>query len=397
MRILQVIPYFPPAYAFGGPVKAAYLISRELAKKGHDVTVYTTDVGDFNSRLKVSSYEVIEKVKVYRFNNLSLRFVKKLKFFITPKLIPFLSKEIRKFDIIHLHEYRTFQNIVIHRYAKKHSIPYILQARGSISRIGSWPTLKWIYDVFFGYRILRDSSGVIALNHIEAEKYRFMGIPKEKIAIVPNGIDLSEYANLPPKGSFKEKYNIPLDKKIVLYLGRIHKIKGIDLLIKAYMYLINYMNFKDIILVIAGPDDGFLDEIKALIKKLRIKDILLTGPLYGRDKLEAFVDSEVYVLPSRYETFPNTILEAYACSKPVIASNVEAISDIVLHKKTGLLFKVGDIKDLAYAIAYVLTHPVEALEMGREANKFVKDNFSIERIINLFEMLYEKILRSSAF
>ena len=81
---------------------------------------------------------------------------------------------------------------------------------------------------------------------------------------------------------------------------------------------------------------------------MRINDnVLLVGPLYGEDKLSAYVDADVYVLPSTYETFPVTILEAYACSKPVIASNVGSLNDLVIEDVTGLLVEVGSADKLA--------------------------------------------------
>ncbi|MBO3810151.1 MAG: glycosyltransferase, partial [Candidatus Brockarchaeota archaeon] len=113
MKILQVVPYFPPAYAFGGPVKAAYQISRELVKRGHEVIVYTTDVKDFESRLGINSYTTLDGIEVRRFRNISLTSIKKLKLFITPHLVSCAKKEVKDFDVIYLHEYRTFQNIVM--------------------------------------------------------------------------------------------------------------------------------------------------------------------------------------------------------------------------------------------------------------------------------------------
>ena len=100
-----------------------------------------------------------------------------------------------------------------------------------------------------------------------------MGVPEEKIAIIPNGIDLSEYASLPPEGSFKKKFGIKEKEKIVLYLGRIHKIKGIDILVKAFANVIKKLD--SVRLVVVGPDDGYLSELQALIKALRIEDNVL--------------------------------------------------------------------------------------------------------------------------
>jgi len=393
MKILQVIPYFPPAYTFGGPVKVVYQISKELIKRGHKVVVYTTDAKDFSSRLEINYNNTIEGIKVHRFRNLSLTLIKKLKLFITPQLALFARKDVKNFDVIHLHEYRTFQNIVIHHYAYRYNIPYILQAHGSLRRINTWQRLKWIYDAFFGYRLLRDSSKVIALNNVEAEQYKAMGVPEENIAIIPNGIDLSEYSELPPKGAFKKKFGIPEDRKIILYLGRIHKIKGIDVLVKAYAHLKNEMNVNDAVLVVAGPDDGFLNEVKFLVYNLGITDsVLFTGPLYGRDKLEAFVDSEVYVLPSRYEIFGLTVLEAYACGKPIVASRVGGLKDLVKNEETGLLFEPGNIAQLAKSIFNLLNDNDAAKEMGLKGKNFVREIFTIEKVVERLEKVYEEVV-----
>ena len=393
MKILQVVPYFPPAYAFGGPVKAVYQTSKELVKRGHEVTVYTTDVKDFNSRLETNSDDAIDGIKIYRFRNCSLTLVRKLKLFVTLDLISYAKKRIKTFDIIHLHEYYTFQNTVIHRYAKKYNVPYILQAHGSISRVGALRMFKWLYDVLFGYRLLRDASKVIGLSRFEADQYRRMGVPEEKIAIIPNGIDLSEYADLPPKGAFKRKFGIPEEKKIILYLGRIHKIKGIDFLIKAYTHLINDMHYKDALLVIAGPDDGHLKEAKSLTSALDIsKHVLFTGPLYGQDKLEAYVDSDVVVLPSRYETFPIVVLEACACGKPVIASEVGGLKDLIINGETGLLFEPENVKQLTRSIFSLLNDNNVAKEMGQKGKSFVRENFTVEKVVERLEKAYEEVV-----
>jgi len=396
MKILQVVPYFPPAYAFGGPVKVAFQVSKELAKRGHEVVVYTSDAKDLDSRLIVEPVRIIDGIEVHYMSNLSIMPVKKSKLFITPELISKTKEEIKNFDVVHLHEYRTFQNLIIHHYAKKYGVPYVLQARGSLPRIMAKKRLKWAYDVLFGYRLLRDASKVIALSQTEAGQYRGMGVPEEKIAIVPNGIDLSEYVDLPPEGSFKKKFGIPEEKTIILYLGRIHRIKGIDFLVKAYAHVIKDMTRNDAVLVIAGPDDGYLTQVKSLSSRLNISGlqdkIIYTGPLYGKPKLGAYVDSDVLVLPSRYETFPNVVLESYACSKPVIASKVESIPDIVLCGRTGLLFQAGNVKELAEKIWYILMHPEEAENMGHKARKLVEEKYSIDKVVDKLEVLYEKTL-----
>jgi glycosyltransferase involved in cell wall biosynthesis len=396
VRILHVIPYFPPASAFGGPPRVTYLVARELAKRGHEVTVYTTDAKDLRTRIWDGKAPWVERevdgVRAVYFRNLTMLTVKMFKLFVTPALPACAQKEVKEFDIVHLLEFRTLQNPAVARAAREHGVPYVLQAHGSVPRVGSWKTLKLLYDAVYGYKLLRGASRAIALTKAEARHYKRMGVPEEKIAIVPNGIDLSEYSDLPPKGAFKKRFNVPEDKRIVLYIGRIHWIKGIDILVKAYALLAKQPDFKDAILVVAGPDDGYLGRVKSLVRELGISDsVLLTGPLYGRDKLSACVDAEFVVLPSRYETFPNIVLEAYACAKPVIASNVEAMPDIVLHGETGLLFRAGDENDLAGKLAYLLENPEEVKKMRRNARRLVEERYSIDKIVAELEKVYKEV------
>jgi len=219
LRILQVVPYFCPA--FGGPVSVVHNLSRELGKRNHKVSVCTTDIQSPKVRRGISDNH-------YHVNGFYVQCFKNVlglsSFYFSSSMIQFAIKEVPKFDVIHLHGYRTFPNVVIAHYARKYGVPYVLQAHGSLPRIMAWRRLKWVYDVLFGYRLLRE----------EAQQYKAMGVPEEKIAVIPNGIALSEYAKLPPKGAFKRKFNMDENEKIILYLGRIHRIKGVDVLVKAF-------------------------------------------------------------------------------------------------------------------------------------------------------------------
>jgi len=394
MRILQVISTFYPALAFGGPVKVAYNICMELTRRGHDVEVFTTNAYDQTRNFEpISREQIINGFKVTYFNN-KLRFSN---LFISSEMITTLCKRFREFDVIHTHFGRQTYDIVVSLCSRKYTIPYILQAHGSLPRIGSWRRLKWFYDVLFGYRVLRNASRVIALSHVEADQYRRMGVPEEKIAIVPNGIDLSEYANLPSQGAFKKKFGIPEDKKVILYLGRIHRIKGIDLLIKAYAYLIEKVGNKDAVLVIAGPDDGYLNNAKALAYSLRVSDsVMFVGPLYGVDKLAAYVDSNLCVLPSKYETFPMVLLEAYACGKPIVASNIGGLKELIMDGETGLLFEAGNFKQMAEKMLYLLNNVGRAVELGRNARKLVEEKYSIDKVADDLEALYMEVVKVRA-
>ena len=264
MKILQVVPYFYPAYAFGGPVKVAYSISKELVKRGHSVTVYTTDVTSQTERLSGPRIMDVDGIEVHYMRNLSMAPVKMSNLFLSPELIWTCKSEIGKFDVIHLHEFTTFQNAVVSQYARKAGVPYVLQTHGSI-HISGRRRRKLLFNALFGNEILKHASKVIALSSVENLHYKSVGIPDYKIVIIPNGIDLSDYADLPPKGSFKEKFNIQDETKVIVYLGRISALKGLSFLITAYAYLVKTLKCDDTLLLIAGSDDGYLHRAQSLV------------------------------------------------------------------------------------------------------------------------------------
>ena len=386
MKILQVTKFFKPSWESGGPARVVYEISKKLVERGHDVTVYTTD--GFKSRLDVEKNKPVDVdgIRTYYFRNLSSYLTRTLLLPI-PYYLPMVArKEIRDFDVIHIHECRNMPTVVTHHYAKKYNIPYILQAHGAVLPFFQKQRLKKYYDHAWGTAILKDASKVIALTKTEVEQYKKMGVDEDKIEIIPNGIDLSEYENLPKKGEFRDRYSISEDEKVILYLGRIHKIKGIDLLVKAFADLIKELD--DVRLVIAGPDDGFLSTLEEQIEDLKIGDrILFTGPLYERDKLKAYVDADVYVLPSVYETFPVTVLEACACGTPVIVTGRCGIADIV-DGKVGCV--VGYDKDqLRDAIFKILSDEELRRRFGEEGERLVMEEFEWSAIIERIEKIYK--------
>lgn len=381
MKILQVIPYFTPSR--GGDVNVCYNLSKQLVKHGHEVTVITTDF-EFDEGYA----QTLEKIgaKVIPFHciaNIKL-------FLISPGMKKWLKINVRDFDMIHLHSYHTFQNLIAHHYAKKYGIPYVVQAHGSVATYFQKGTLKRIFDRLCGYRILKDASKLIALAPAEVEQYKSMGVNKDKIEIVPNGIDLSEFENLPPRGEFRRKHGLNSEQKIILYLGRIHKTKGIDLLVRAFDKLSQEVT--QVRLVIAGPDEGYLSSLKKLVMELKISDkVLFTGPLYGKNKLEAYIDADIHALPCAWESFGLTLLEACACGTPVICSKQCGIADII-DGQAGLVVPY-DKDQLSDAILRMLNNDEMSQEFGKKGRSLVHKQFTWEKIVEQIETMYQRILQ----
>ena len=214
-----------------------------------------------------------------------------------------------------------------------------------------------------------------------------MGLLENKIEVIPNGIDVFEYEKSPERGTFRKKYGIQSDEKIILFLGRLHKSKGLDFLIDSFSSILNQC--KNIKLVIVGPDDGYLEKLTQQIKKLKIeKKVLIAGPLYKIEKTEAFVDADVLIYPGIIEIFGLVPFEALMCGTPVIVMDNCGCGEIIKEAKCGYFVKFGDIAGLSTRIIEVFTDPNDANEKVKCGQRYIKENLSYDMVINSFLRVY---------
>jgi glycosyltransferase involved in cell wall biosynthesis len=391
MKILQVINAFYPPYVSGGAAFVAHDISQALAKRGHKVTVFTTNVLN-RDRLftpKQTSY-FQNGVNVCYFNNEVYK--PSVQIYFSRELMAAIKENICSYDLVHVHEYRSYIGLATRHYATKVGVPYILQVHGQLPRTRPSQGPKLAFDLFFGYRLLKGAARVIALSQTEAQQYSAMGVCREKIEIIPNGIELENYAELPSKGLLKKKLGIRCGSKLVLYLGRIHENKGIDFLIRAYAYMIKAKKYHDVFLVIAGPDDGYLKKLKQLSTNLKINNsTLFTGHLSEEEKLSAYVDSDLVVNVEPRNVFGLVPLEAAACSRPVIVSTGNSISEIVRQGRFGFSVKYGDTSELARNMFKVLDDEDFAKEIGQNGQQYLRENLTWDKIVIKIEKVYNEI------
>jgi len=316
-----------------------------------------------------------------------------------------LRKHIESFDLIHVREYFSFQAALVHHYATRKGTPYILQAHGSLPRITREHNVKTallsknypkkIFDLVAGYSMLNDASTIIATSRVESDQFTdvFPDFPLDKVVHLPNYVDLESYEDLPARGQFRRKYNIDENAKIVLFLSRIHERKGADLLVATFSKVKQTVDFP-VRLVVAGPDEGYLQNLKSLAKRLSVEnEVVFPGPLYGREKLEAYVDADVFVLPSkdRYESFGNVALEALACGTPVIVTNNCGVSEWI-DSNVGFVIRYDQI-ELCNALKGILENEQLSQRLGDNGKKLVNKEFGWDKGVLQLEELYETIAR----
>ena len=374
MKILEVTNLFAPVH--GGAAEAPYQLCKQLAKRGHEVTLYTSDF-----KLSQEYITPIPEVKVRAFKT----WLNMANLHVTPGIIK-VRKELKHFDVIHVHNYRTFQNIVICHYAKKYGVPYVLQSHGGVLPIVQKQGLKRIYDTLVGYKILKSAGKVIAGNETEVGEYEKMGVDQSRIVVIPPFYNTEEFSQLPPQCQFRQKYNIK-EKHIILFLGRIHQIKGIDFLVDAFHRLSQQR--EDIILAIVGPDSGYKSTLEKQITRLGLSGkVLFTGLLGGVDKLSALVDATMLVQTSIYERGPGSPYEAILCGTPIIITRDTGAGEAVCKLDAGYLVEYGNIPVLADLMRKVIDDPADIKNKTEAARQYIIAKLSWQNGVEEFEKLY---------
>ncbi len=380
MKILHVVPFFSPS--FGGSVTIPYHLTHWLAKRGHEITVITTDY-----KYDPGYAQSLENVEVIPFRQVAHLGL----FLYSPGMRGWLKTNISKYDVVHLHNFRSYQNNIACKYAKEFNVPYIAQPHGSLPRIVEKKGLKQLYDVVWGNDILKNASKIVAVSGNEVEQFRQAGIPDEKITVIPNGVNYVSPASLPPAGQFREQYGIQ-EKHIILYVGRIHKRKGIDFLIRAFSSFIQTWTGDDVTLVIVGPDDGYRSVLEGLVEQLGLSDkVRFIG--FIPSLVAAYQDADVLVYPSTYEIFGLVPFEALLCGTPVIVTDDCGCGEIIKEAECGYLVHYGDVAGLAETLRSALEHPDANRGMVEAGRRYIEERLAWESVVKQVEVMYESCVR----
>ena len=386
MKIIHVCERFPPS--IGGLENHVYNLSYELSLRGHQVTVLTSDIKNI-SFLKIDradkSYEKItDNFKVYRFKAYPPRIPYASAYGIIPPLIRKLIK--LEPDIIHIQSYMLIHSDITSILSRMKKIPSVrtIHTFGDVPPRPHLGLLMKFYIHTLGKMNLKFANKIIVLAPHAAEYILQLGIDKEKICIIPNGIEYTRFSNMPTSHSFKKNYGF--DGKMILFVGELSSRKGVQYLLKSMPKVLREIS--DTTLVIVGIDRGFQSHLKVLSHKLGIGNkVLFTGSVSNERLLEAYSACDVFALPSEREGLPTVILEAMASGKPVVATNVGGNPYVIEDEVTGFLTNYADETKLADAMIYLLENDEVREKMGKDAKKRVKE-FSWEKIAEETEKVY---------
>jgi len=379
------IPFFYPALSYGGAARAAYELSCALHDLGHHVTVLTTDVWDAGKRFSANG--AIPPFEVVRVPNLSNKLAYYFQFYTPMGALKHAERLLAESDILHLHTFRNLLNDLLARTAVKQAKPFMLSGHGTIPRIERFQVIKRVYDFMIGKWQLNNAAGYVAVSPAERKAMLRLGLPAEKIRVIPNGIRPIGKTN---PGSFRKRWGFAPEEKMVLFLGKITPRKGVQHLVRAFSRIRDQAR-----LVIAGNDMGYASKIRRLIEELRLQDrVLWTGLLDDDRKLEAFCDADLTVYPSVNEAFGLVPLESILSGTPVIVCDDDGCGQIIRNTGAGDLVPWGDSAALSYAMSKRLIEGKKPSELHAAQEK-IRTRFDWHLIAREMTKFYESLLQQA--
>ncbi len=383
LRILKVMPFFEPATQFGGVVSQAGQICAELARRGHVVRVITTDMGQAQGMQRDRWVERDGYLVYYASTQPWHRVVP----YWTPRLLTPLRQTLPETQVMALNVGLTLTNRLAGRLAVRQGVPFVYNAEGALcpDRLRLKRFSKLLFLRLVERPLLARASACQALTDKDVQDLLAQGVPSENINKIPNGI-------LPVQAhggdDFRKRYGIASDAPLLLFLGRLHRIKGLDLLIKAF----SASNNQSTQLVLAGvDDDGSGSSAIALAKSLGVANrVHAIGHIESDEKLQALDAADLFVLTSRTEGLPIAVLEALSAGLPCLLTEACHVPEVA-QAHAGLVVDL-DPDSIRDAMNLLLADPTLLQSMSRAARDLANESFALDQVVDSLENLYRSLL-----
>lgn len=385
MRILQIVPYFPPYN--GGQERYVYNLSKYLVKMGHEVHVITSNYP------KSEKEEVIDGITVERHKCLT----RPLRNPITPSMA-LLGKKIKEYDVIHTHNEHSFAAMVAAYFRKRTSVPLILTCHGQLifgSKTADY--FERMYSRIIGRRIF-NIIDIIAVNSTMDRDYLLSINPdiSGNIKVLHNAIDPDFFETVINNASYRDsedkiKSIITGNTKIILFVGRLIKRKGIEWLIRAMNSIVNTLGRTDVLCMIVGEGEDY-SYFETVVNELKIGDyVYFTRSVSNEDLIYLYENADIFTLPSLSEVCPTVALEAMYFGLPVVVTDIPGVKDHF--KDVALLVPSRNENELAEAIVRLLDEEELAKRLSTAGEELVKSKYTWDVVAKEYEKIYAKLLK----
>lgn len=381
LSIVKVMPFFAPATQFGGPVTQAKMVCRVLAARGHTVSVITTDNG-IGSTLPRAQWVDRDGYRIYY---APTRRWHRITPYWSPTMAPALEEALAEADVCTLNVGLTMANALAANIARRHNVPYVYNAEGALcpKRLAIKRWRKKLFLRRIERPLLANATACQAVTQKEVDDLAGQGAG-DRTHLIPNGIE----PFVPGDGTaFRSNFNIGREEQLVLYLGRLHAVKGLELLVEAFAQACP----PNARLVIAGDDgDGTGRRVASQVRALGLDDkVVFTGHLEAGARRDALTAADLFALTSASEGLPNAILEALAAGIPCLLTQMCNVPEV--EEAAAGRVVPGSPGPVATALTELLSDPDKLTQKGERARALAADKFDLHRVIDELETLYRSI------
>lgn len=372
MRVLHVAACYPPTWAYGGIPRAVHALVRAQRARGIQARAWTTDAFDATHRAPVPPLHLLDGVPVRVARNLSNRLAWHHQLYLPLGAAPDLSDV----DVVHLHGHRHLLNWRAWRAARARGLPVVLTGHGTVPAIERKQHAKRLWDVLLDGDVPRRADAVVATSRAEVRQLLACGVPSERIARIPNGMWMPEFAQLPPRGAARARWGLG-DGPLVVYLGQITPRKRVDALVEAFR------EPSPATLVLAGPVRGMAPP--------KAPGVRMPGVLEGHDRLALLVDADVLVYPSSDEVFGLVPLEGLLCGVPVVVGDDCGCGEVVAEAGAGVLVD-GSPARIRQAVEGLLADPLRAAACVARGRAWIAAHLDADVVAEAHARLYRGLL-----
>ena len=382
MRILNICAY---TWQAGGPPKIIFDHTEVVLRYGHQVDILSPiSPGETPYTVPTGAQLIL----CQRTPGIS-RFFREFSL----ELYRYLQQHIHEYDIIHCHglwHFGTLAPFMIDRKVAK-----VITTHGVLDR--------WVYAHHNSKKQLMDTlaqkaylrrADLVQINNTDEQQdvLRYLGHQHPNVVIIPNGVKMSDFTNLPAKGSFRQKFNLPTDRKMVLFMSRLNAKKGLDLLLPGFREYVR--THPGTMLVLAGSDDGYETTARQFVADNNLSDsIRLVGMLTGEDKLAALADADLFTLPSYSEGFSMAVLEAMAAGTPALVSDRVGFGEAIRqHEAAGLLDSLTP-ESVTKGLEKLLGDDQLRARIAKNATALLAERYDINVVAKQLLDEYAKVVR----
>lgn len=387
LRILHIIPSVSPKR--GGPSKAIIDMVSALRKSGTNAEIATTnDDGDELLDVPIGNLIQHRGVPTRFFKRTSPKISALREFAYCAGFARWLKNNIANYDLIHVHAIFSYCSSRAMQIARKHNIPYVVRPIGQLEQwsLTQSRTRKIAYLKLFEKQNLEFADCVQFTSRSEQHQALEL-LPKLTSDIIPLGLELPMRIRQ-AKVKMEQRWNLQRDVPTLLFLSRLHKKKGLELLLKALAKQPN----QDYQLVIAGEGDrSYTQSLQTLTEQLGLKAACrYVGFVKGAEKKLLLQGADLYTLTSHSENFGIAVLEAMASGTSVLISDQVALSKQVEENKLGFVTELS-IEHIQAQLENALEDIDQTQELGRHARTYVKQHFQWSHIAKQLNQLYHSL------